>query len=208
MPIPKGAALDPGQTRATILRAATDLLYQRGLDGIGVAELCTTMGVSKETLYRHFGSKEGLVCEVLQARSDRILRWVHEAVAAAGDDPTAQLAAAFDALTQWHGEPTFRGCAILNAATQHHDGPARAVARQHLDRQLDVLTDITRRAAVADPVATAKQLLALRSGATVLADHHGDPDAARLAKAAALTLLAAQQRHAAPGQPGSAGPAA
>ncbi|MGW4291593.1 TetR/AcrR family transcriptional regulator [Micromonospora chersina] len=189
MPVPKGATLDPAQTRAAILRAATRLLYQRGLDGIGVAELCTTMGVSKETLYRHFGSKEGLVRAVLQARSDRILRWVHDAVAAAGDDPVDQLAAVFDALERWHGEPTFRGCAILNAATQHHDGPARAVARQHLDRQLDVLTGIASRAAVPDPVHLAKQLLTLRSGATILADHHGDPDAASLAKEAALTLL-------------------
>ena len=189
MPVAKGATLDPAQTRLGILRAATRLLYQRGLDGIGVAELCATMGVSKETLYRHFGSKEGLVGAVLEARSDRIMSWVHDAVAAAGEDPVDQLAAVFDALAQWHDEPTFRGCAILNAATQHHDGPARDVARQHLERQLDVLTGIGRRAGASDPVNLAKQLLALRVGATVLADHHGDADAARLAKQAALALL-------------------
>lgn len=189
MPVAKGATLDPAQTRAGILRAATALLYQRGLDGIGVAELCATIGVSKETLYRHFGSKEGLAQAVLEARSDRILRWVHDAVAAAGDNPVDQLAAVFDALTQWHDEPTFRGCAILNAATQQHDGPARTVARRHLDRQLDVLTGITRRAGADDAANLAKQLLALRVGATVLADHHGDTDAARLAKQAALALL-------------------
>ncbi|GGR99055.1 TetR family transcriptional regulator [Micromonospora fulviviridis] len=195
MPVPKGTPLDPAHTRTAILRTATRLLYQRGLDGIGVAELCATMGVSKETLYRHFGSKEELARAVLQARSDRILRWVHDAVAAAGDDPFDQLAAVFDALQRWHGEPTFRGCAILNAATQHHDGPARAVARQHLDRQLDVLIDIARRAAVTDPVSTAKQMLALRTGATILADHHGDADAARVAKEAALALLRTARSH-------------
>jgi hypothetical protein len=55
------------------------------------------------------------------------------------------------------------------------------LARQHLDRQLDVLTGIARRAAVADPVHMAKQLLTLRADATVLTDHHGDPAAARVA---------------------------
>jgi AcrR family transcriptional regulator len=189
MPVAKGATLDPAQTRAGILRAATDLLYQRGLDGIGVAELCATIGVSKETLYRHFGSKEGLIQAVLEARSDRILRWARDAVAAAGDDPVDQLGAAFDALTRWHEKPTFRGCAILNAATQQHDGPARSLAKQHLNRQLDILTDITRRAGAGDAVSLAQQLLALRVGATVLADHHSATDAARLAKQAALTLL-------------------
>jgi AcrR family transcriptional regulator len=196
MPVAKGASLDPAQTRAAILRAATRLLYQRGLDGIGVAELCATIGVSKETLYRHFGSKDGLMQAVLEARSDSIMCWVHDAVAAAGDDPVDQLAAVFDALAQWHDEPTFRGCAILNAATQQHDGPARTVARQHLDRQLDVLTGITRRAGAGDAVNLARQLLALRVGATVLADHHDDTDAALLAKHAALALL--RSAHATP----------
>ncbi|WP_073265813.1 TetR/AcrR family transcriptional regulator [Cryptosporangium aurantiacum] len=190
MPVAKGATLDPAQTRAGILQAATRLLYQRGLDGIGVAELCAIIGISKETLYRHFGSKQGLVRAVLEAQSDRILRWVHDAVAAAGDDPLDQLSAVFDALARWHDEPTFRGCAILNAATQQHgDGTARAVAHQHLQRQLAVLTDIAGRAGVADAVDVAKQMLALRVGATVLADHASDTEAARLAKDAALSLL-------------------
>ncbi|MGS2616845.1 TetR/AcrR family transcriptional regulator [Micromonospora sp. LZ34] len=189
MPVAKGATLDPAQTRAGILRAATGLLYQRGLDGIGVAELCATMGVSKETLYRHFGSKEGLVRAVLEARSQRIMTWVLKAVTAAGDDPFAQLAAVFDALARWHEEPTFRGCGILNAATQQHEGHARLVAHHHLDRQLDVLTDIARRAGAPNATHLAKQFLALRVGATVLADHHADTEAALLAKQAALALL-------------------
>ena len=189
MPVAKGATLNPAETRAGILRAATPLLYQRGLDGIGVAELCTTIGISKETLYRHFGSKEGLVGAVLEARSRRITAWVRKAVAAAGDDPYAQLAAVFDALAEWHEEPTFRGCAILNAATQRHDGPAGPVAHEHLERQLEILTGIAGRAGAAQPADLATQLLALRTGATVLADHHGDADAAALAKRAALCLL-------------------
>lgn len=189
MPVAKGAALDPVQTRATILDAATQLLYQRGLDGIGVAELCATIGVSKETLYRHFGSKDGLVQAVLEARSDRLVRWLNDAAATAGAEPADQLAAVFDTLGRWHAEPVFRGCAILNAATQHHDGPARAVAARHLDRRLDLLTGIAGRAGAADPAGLGKQLLMLLVGATVLADHHRDSDAAESAKRAALALL-------------------
>jgi Transcriptional regulator len=189
MPVAKGATLDPAQTRAAILGAASRLLYERGLDGIGVAELCTTIGVSKETLYRHFGSKEGLVQAVLEARSDHVVRWLHDAAAAAGEDPADQLTAVFDALGRWHAEPTFRGCAIVNAATQQHDGSARAVAIRHLDRHLDLLTGIARRAGAPDAVSLGKQLLALLEGATVLADHCGDTDAAKLAKQAALALV-------------------
>jgi AcrR family transcriptional regulator len=193
VPVIKGATLDPAQTRATILGAATRLLYERGLDGIGVAELCASVGVSKETLYRHFGSKDGLVQAVLEARSDHVVRWLHDAAATAGEDPAAQLRAVFDALARWHTKPTFRGCAIVNAATQQHNSPARAIATRHLDRHLDLLTGIAHRAGAPDAVHVGKQLLALVEGATVLADHHGDTDAASVAKEAALILLRSPQ---------------
>ncbi|WP_112134801.1 TetR/AcrR family transcriptional regulator [Glycomyces dulcitolivorans] len=188
MPVPKGAVLDPAQTRAAILDAATVLLYQRGLDGIGVAKLCAAIGISKETLYRHFGSKDGLVQDVLDARHDRLARSLDDAVDA-GADPTDQLAAVFDVLARWHAEPDFRGCAILNAATQHHAGPARAVAARLLDHRLDLLTGIAARSGASDPARLGRQLLTLLTGATVLADHHGDADAAEHAKQAALALL-------------------
>ncbi|MEQ4722847.1 TetR/AcrR family transcriptional regulator [Nonomuraea sp. B19D2] len=189
MPVPKGASLDPVQTRATILRAATTLLYERGLDGVGVAELCASVGASKETLYRHFGSKDGLVQAVLEARSDHVVHWLREAADSAGDDPAGQLAAVFDALGSWYAEPAFRGCAIVNASTQWHEGPPRTVAARHLDRHLDLLTGIARRAGARDPEALGRQLLMLVEGATVLADQHGEGEAAELAKQAALALL-------------------
>jgi AcrR family transcriptional regulator len=43
--------------------------------------------VSKETLYRHFGTKDGLVEAMLEARSRQVTSWLATAVAAAGDDP-------------------------------------------------------------------------------------------------------------------------
>jgi AcrR family transcriptional regulator len=189
MPVAKGATLDPAQTRAAILAAASRLLYARGLDGIGVAELCTTIGVSKETLYRHFGSKDGLAAAVLEERSERLVAGLRAAADAAGDDPAAQLAAVFDVIGRRHAAATFRGCAVMNAATQRHDGPARAVATRHLDRYLDLLVGIARAAGAAEPQVLGRQFLTLVEGSTVLADHHGDPGAAAVARDAALALL-------------------
>ncbi|MEW9551128.1 TetR/AcrR family transcriptional regulator [Nonomuraea sp. NPDC050783] len=194
MPVPKGSTLDPRRTRAAILRAATALLYERGLDGIGVAELCTRLGVSKETLYRHFGTKDGLVEAVLEARSDRVIAWVGQAVAAAGDDPAAQLAAVFDALQQWYEEPAFRGCALVNAAAQHHVPAVRAITTRHLGRHLALLTGIAARAGAPDPDLLGRQLLMLVEGATVVAAHRDPRVPGTEARAAALTLLAAATR--------------
>lgn len=194
MPVAKGSTLDPARTRAAIINAASPILYERGLDGVGVAELCTIIGVSKETLYRHFGSKEGLIEAVLDARSEHVTRWLRTAAEAAGDDPADQLAAVFDALAGWHAEPGFRGCALLNAAAQHHVPPELNLAGRHLERRLALLSEITGRAGAADPGTLARQLLILVTGATVVADQHpGSAHAALLARQAALTLLAASR---------------
>jgi AcrR family transcriptional regulator len=190
VPVAKGTPLDPARTREAILESATKIFYEQGLDGAGVAGLCAAVGASKETLYRHFGSKDGLIGAVLQARSDQVMRWLGDAVDAAGPDPAERLAAVFDALGTWYAEPGFRGCAIVNAATQHHNDPARAVASRHLGRYLDLLTDIATRAGAADPPRLGRQLVMLIEGATVLADHHDtDGDTAAYAKEAAVDLL-------------------
>jgi AcrR family transcriptional regulator len=193
MPVAKGSTIDPERTRATILLAATQVLYERGLDGIGVAELCARLGVSKETLYRHFGTKDGLVQAILEARSDRVIRWLTDAVTAAGDDPADQLTALFDALQGWYDEPAFRGCALVNAATQHHTEAVRTITARHLGRYLDLLTGIAGRAGATHPQQLAQQLLILVEGATVVADHHSPARAGEHACQAALTLLAAGQ---------------
>ncbi|MFI6984901.1 TetR/AcrR family transcriptional regulator [Embleya sp. NPDC050154] len=189
MPVPKGATLDPTRTRDAIVDSATTLLYERGLDGIGIAELCARTGISKETLYRHFGSKDGLVQAVLEVRSDRVLAWITAAASAAGDDPAARLAAVFDALGTWYATPGFRGCAILNAAAQRHAAPAAPIATRHLTRYLELLTSIAEAANASQPEALARQLLILLEGATVVADHLADPHAAQAALSAAQTLL-------------------
>jgi AcrR family transcriptional regulator len=191
MPVAKGMSLDPARTRASIVRVATGILYDRGLDGAGIAEICARAGVSKETLYRHFGSKDALIEAVLQARSDRAVRWLQDAVAAAGDDPADQLGAVFDELGTWYSQPGFRGCAIVNAAAQRHAGPTGALAARHIGRHLELLTDIAARAGAADPDALGRQLLMLVEGATVVADHYSGAEAAHNARRAALTLLLA-----------------
>ncbi|MEV8638409.1 TetR/AcrR family transcriptional regulator [Streptosporangium sp. NPDC051023] len=197
MPVPKGTSLDPARTRDAILAAATEIFYRRGLDGVGVAELCGVVGASKETLYRHFGSKDGLIGAVLDERSDRITRWLAGTVDTAGPDPGDQLDAVFDTLGGWYAEPGFRGCAIVNAAAQRHDSPALEVAVRHLGRYLELLTGIAERAGAAQPALLGRQLLILLEGATVVADHH-DPGAtaAEDAKRAARALLAQATRKA------------
>lgn len=194
MPVPKGSTIDPARTRSTIVEAATGLFYERGLDGIGIAEICSHLGISKETLYRHFGTKDGLVTAVLEARSDRVLRWLEGSAAAVGDEPSDQLTAIFDALQAWYDEPFFRGCAMLNAAAQHYVEPVRILTTRHLDRYLSLLTAIAERSGAVDPDLLGRQFLMLVEGATIVAAHHDRAGTGTDARQAALGLLLTASR--------------
>jgi AcrR family transcriptional regulator len=54
------------ETREQVLRHARRLFMQRGYAGVSVGEVAAAVGVTKPTLYYHFGDKEGLYAEVLR----------------------------------------------------------------------------------------------------------------------------------------------
>jgi AcrR family transcriptional regulator len=188
MPVSKGESIDLDRTRGKVVKAATELFYRDGTHA-GINELTERAGISKLTLYRHFGSKEGLLEEVLRQRSDRVVSWL-KAAADTPADPVDRVLAVFDALRGWYAEQGFRGCAIVNAATESPSRSTREVARMHLGRHLELLTALARDTGVADPDLTGRQLLILLEGATVVAALTGEPHAADDARRVAETLLA------------------
>src|SRR5262245_62390826 len=77
-------------TRETILAAAERILSRGGEGALSIRELCDRVGVTAPTIYHHFGDKDGLVAEVVDAcfaEFDRAL-----AAAPTPSDPVAALA--------------------------------------------------------------------------------------------------------------------
>jgi AcrR family transcriptional regulator len=190
VPVGKGETIDVGRTRGKLVRAAAELFYREGT-GAGVNDLAERAGVSKVSLYRHFGSKDGLIEAVLEQRSHEVVTWLREA-ADAPSDPVGRVLAVFDALRGWYSEQGFRGCGIVNAAAESPapESAARRVAREHLARHRELLTALAADTGTADPELAGRQLLILLEGATVVAALTDDPDAAIDARRLAATLLA------------------
>jgi AcrR family transcriptional regulator len=91
-------------TRARILDATFDVVAEVGLSGLALEDVARTAGVSRQTLYRHFGSRERLV-EALLLREEQ---WfIDRVVAAAEPCESAEEAIAKGA------------AAALRAATEH-----------------------------------------------------------------------------------------
>lgn len=52
--------------RSAILECALNLFYEKGYDAVGVQEIVECAGVTKPTLYYYFGSKRGLLENLIQ----------------------------------------------------------------------------------------------------------------------------------------------
>jgi AcrR family transcriptional regulator len=175
------------------MTAAGRLFYTRGVNAVGMDEIARTAGVSKLTLYRHFGSKEGLLDAVLRARTSRIAAWT-AAGAASETTPAARVLAVFEALRRSQDEPHFAGCAVVNAVVDTRGGDAgvKAAARDHLDGYRALFAAELRDAGVSEAAAAAvaRQLLLLVEGGSVVSAID-DATAGDDAIAAARTLLTA-----------------
>ncbi|MSR99933.1 TetR/AcrR family transcriptional regulator [Arthrobacter sp. BL-252-APC-1A] len=114
--------------RGRLLAAAEEAFFSRGIRATGVDELLRAANVSAASLYSHFGSKDGLVAEVLRIRlADWQSVW-DECVVKAGSD-LDRLLAVFDALTAYRErQPAVRWCAFLATATEMPDSGVEIAA--------------------------------------------------------------------------------
>ncbi len=66
--------------RDEILRAATNLFFEKGYHEVTMEEIAEEMGVSKGTIYNYFSSKENLYLEILKESFEAIEALLHEEV--------------------------------------------------------------------------------------------------------------------------------
>lgn len=82
--------------RSTIFDAVRDQLRARPWSEVTMADVAAAAGVSRQTLYKEFGSRMELAQAYVLREADRFLSAVEEAVTAHLDDPATALSAAFD----------------------------------------------------------------------------------------------------------------
>ncbi|MDX6722451.1 MAG: hypothetical protein QOD73_855, partial [Solirubrobacteraceae bacterium] len=65
------------RTRTALLDAAERLFFERGWEGTSLGAVATDAGVTKQTLLRHFGSKDGLLEHAFARAYDQVRdqRW-------------------------------------------------------------------------------------------------------------------------------------
>jgi AcrR family transcriptional regulator len=82
--------------RNTLLDGARDELQRRPWAEITMANIAAAAGVSRQTLYKEFGSREEFAQAFVMREGDRFLLDVEQAVLAHLEDPPTALSAAFE----------------------------------------------------------------------------------------------------------------
>jgi AcrR family transcriptional regulator len=182
---------EPDGARERILAAAYDLFSRRGIAAVGVDTIIAQAGVAKMSLYRHFGSKEGLILAFLGRRNE--LWGAHRLeteTARRAREPVARLLALFDVLHDWFQEPAFEGCSFINVLIEApRDSTVGQAAALQLAAVRTAITKLATEAALEDVDRFAQAWHILMKG-SIVAAVEGQREAAKVAQDMGQRILA------------------
>ena len=178
--------------RQRLLETADRLFYEEGVRAVGIDRIIAEADVAKMTLYTHFASKDDLILAVLKHREEGVSEFFRSAMERHSQMTKSPLRAFFAALKEWFESPGFRGCAFQNAAVElaDPDHPGTEFVRGHKERFGKFLRGLVEQSVGKRAAKVAPAVTLLVEGAIVTAVIQGKPDAADVARDAALKLVA------------------
>jgi AcrR family transcriptional regulator len=187
MDIGRETADDAG-TRLVL--SASRLFNAHGIHATGIDQIIMEAGVARMTLYKHFGSKEGLVRAVMEHESRTWFEWL-DAELDWRKGPRDRIQAFFALLGIWFARRDFKGCSFINAVGEHDrdDDCVGPIAKAHRKATCAYIKRLLEGSTVIDREQLANQLTMLADGATVTAMVSGSSGVALAAGKAAIALL-------------------
>jgi AcrR family transcriptional regulator len=187
----------PATARVRLLTAAADLFCRHGINATGVDAVVEAAGTAKATLYKIFGSKEGLVEAVLDSEGAAWRQWFLSRIDDTPGGARDKLIGMFDILGEWFAEERFFGCPFINAVGEFDkkDRRYKDIAIAHKTIIMRRIAGLTAEAGCADAETAAHQLGVLIDGAIVAALITGDRRIAEYGRAAAMSILRCNASH-------------
>lgn len=136
----KVSRAEAAQNRERIIETAAKLFRERGFDGIGVAELMKSAGLTHGGFYGNFASKEDLMAQACARALEGSLDALHQVSERNGGNALSALASAY--LSPAHRDRPGEGCvlAALGAEAGRHGSPVRAAFTEGVRAMVDMLT--------------------------------------------------------------------
>lgn len=170
---------------------AANLFYSDGIRAVGVNRLLEEAQTPIMSLYRQFGSKEGLVEAFLIDKDQRVRAKFEREVERLADSGRDKMLAVFDVLGAVVDDPDYRGCTFINVAVEmaNPQHPFVDVSIAHKRETRELFATYLREAGVAEPEPLAAQMLMLVDGVFVASQMQAPYEAAQQARVAAEILL-------------------
>src|ERR1700716_2575477 len=168
---PERAVPPISSPRDRLIEAATRLFCRYGVNSVGVDAIVEAAGTAKTTLYKVFGSKDGLVEAVLDREGRTWRVWFLAELDGPGGSAADRLARIGPALRQWFSREDYYGCPFINAVGESDkaDDRMRTLALAHKKVVLERLTDLCAEAGCRDAPQVAHTLGLIIDGAIVAA---------------------------------------
>ena len=135
---------EKAKTHERIVSLASKRFREKGLTGIGIAELMKEAGLTVGGFYKHFDSRDGLVAEAL---GSAVGPWEPLLGAAASGGPPVPYDSLIDSyLTETHRDHPGTGCPVgaLAGDVARSDKRTRAIATRKIVERLDRLENSIR----------------------------------------------------------------
>ena len=128
----------PHDSRGAILAATEALLLEAGYDGFSIRKLVERCGFTAPTIYHHFGDKQGLLDELIEARLETLVTEIRGVPLT--DDPVENIRRLFLAFAEFGiRNPTHYRLLASSRAEQTDAIPAGQEARAILLAPLEIL---------------------------------------------------------------------
>ncbi len=129
------------------MRTAIGLMGEQGYEGTSTRDIARAAGVSVAALYYHFPSKLDLLRQFVHEAHDVVLARLQREIAAAGDDPRAQLEAAVSTLigSNLHNEWAQGAAQVAWRELDRLDAKDRALVRDKRDALITCITRVLAR---------------------------------------------------------------
>jgi AcrR family transcriptional regulator len=189
-PVDGGTTAPP---RERLMESARALFCRFGINSVGVDAIVDAAGTAKTTLYKLFGSKDGLVEAVLEREGLAWRTWFLDAIDGPGGSARDRLKRIGPALKDWFSRDDFYGCPFINAVGEFDkaDDRMRSLAIAHKTIVLNRLSALCHEAGVSEPEQAAHTIALIIDGAIVVALITRNPSAAEVAaNRACMALLA------------------
>jgi AcrR family transcriptional regulator len=177
--------------RERLIETARTLFCRYGINSIGVDAIVEAAGTAKTTLYKLFGSKDGLVEAVLDREGRAWRAWFLDAIDGPGGTARERLNRIGPALKTWFCRDDFFGCPFINAVGESDKAGdrMRCLAMAHKKIVLERLLTLCAEAGDPEPEQAAHTLGLIIDGAIVMALITRDSSAADVAAGACAAFM-------------------